>query len=409
MSDIELLPITKEEIPAFARTFGVSFGWDADDESDMAFWEWMQGLGRTLAAFDNGRIVATAGIIGFQLTLPGGTQVPAGGVTAISVLPTHRRRGILREIMRRQIDDMRERGEAAGILWASESVIYGRFGYGLATSQADLNIKRPYTAFSRVRVAPGSVRLLETDEAKTLLPDIYDRFRQGVPGQVDRVSSWWDDFFRDNPQHRRGGSKRYYAVYQDGDGEGYAAYRLKSEWPGGIPGATAQVADLVTTGPGAYTALWRYLLDLDLVDTVSIHGRPLDEPLRWMLADPRRLRFEDVGDAIWLRVVDIPKALEGRSYMVDGTVRLRISDPFWPDNDGTYRLEGGPAGATCCRTDEDADMALDVADLGAAFLGGTPLSVLATAGRVEELRVGSLRLADAMFASDVAPWCDHHF
>jgi predicted acetyltransferase len=409
MSDIELRPITKDEVPAFARTFGVSFGWDADDESDLEFWRWVQGLGRTLAAFDDGRIVATAGIIPFQLTLPGGKQAPAGGVTAISVLPTHRRRGILREIMRRQMEDMRERGEAAGILWASESVIYGRFGYGLATSQADLKIKRPHTAFGRAPAASGSVRLLEKDEAAALLPEIYDRFRRRVPGQVDRVSGWWDDFFRDNPQHRRGGSKRYYAVYQHGDDEGYAAYRLKSEWPGGIPGSVAQVADLVSTGSAAYTALWRYLLDLDLVDTVSIHGRPLEEPLRWMLADPRRLRFEDVGDAIWLRVVDIPRALEARRYMVDGTLRLRITDPFCPDNDGTYRLEGGSDRAACARTDEDADLALDVADLGAAFLGGTPLSVLATAGRVEELCPGSLRLADAMFASDIAPWCDHHF
>lgn len=409
MSDVELRPITKEEVASFARTFGVSFGWDADDESDLEFWGWVQSLGRTLAAFDGGRIVATAGIIPFQLTLPGRTQAPAGGVTAISVLPTHRRRGILREIMRRQMEDMQERGEAAGILWASESVIYGRFGYGLATSQADLKIKRPYTAFSRAPNANGSVRLLEGDEAAAVLPGIYDRFRRQVPGQVNRVSGWWDDFFRDNPQHRRGGSKRYYAVYGDGEDEGYAAYRLKSEWPGGIPGSVAQVADLVTTGPGAYVALWRYLLDLDLVDTVSIHGRPLDEPLRWMLADPRRLRFEDVGDAIWLRVVDVPQALEARCYMVEGSVRLRISDPFCPENDGTYLLDGGPDGAACKRTDDDADLAMDIADLGAAYLGGTPLSVLATAGRVEELKAGSVRLADAMFASDSVPWCDHHF
>ncbi len=409
MSDIELRRINKDEVPAFARTFGVSFGWDADDEEDMKFWEWVQSLGRSLAAFDDGRIVATAGIIPFQLTLPGGTQAPTGGVTAISVLPTHRRRGILRSFMRHQIEDMREQGEATGILWASESIIYGRFGYGLATTQADLKIRRPHTAFDRAPSAARAVRLLEQDEAATTLPDIYDRFRRQVPGQIDRVPSWWDEFFRDSPQHRRGGSKRYYVVYQDGEDEGYAAYRVKSEWLGGIPGATAQVADLVTTGSDAYTALCRYLLDLDLVDTISIHGRPLDEPLRWMLADPRRLRFEDVGDAIWLRVVDIPRALEGRRYMVDGCLRLRISDPFCPDNDGTYQLEGGPEGATCSRVEGDADLALDVADLGAAYLGGTPFSTLATAGRVEELSSGALRLADAMFASDVAPWCDHHF
>lgn len=409
MSDIELRPITKDEVSAFARVFGVSFGWDADSESDMKFWAWLQELGRTLAAFDSGRVVGTAAIIPFQLTLPGPRHAPAGGVTAVSVLPTHRRRGILREIMRRQFEDMRARGEAVGILWASESVIYGRFGYGLATSQADLKIKRPHTTFRRAPATSGSVRLIEKDEAATLLPGIYDRFRRTVPGGIDRSQTWWDEYFRDNPDERRGGSSRYYAVYEDRGDVGYAAYRIKNEWPGGIPGGTAQVGDLVTTGPGAYTTLWRYLLDLDLVDTVSLHGRPLDEPLRWLLADPRRLRFEDVGDALWLRVVDVSGALEGRRYMVEGTLRLQVSDPFCPENEGTYKLQGGPNGAACRRTDGDGDLALDIADLGAAFLGGTPISTLTAAGRVQELRAGAIRLADAMFRSDVAPWCDHHF
>lgn len=409
MSGIELRSITKEEIPSFATAFGVSFGWDADGEDDMRFWEWIQGLGRTLAAFEDGRIVATAGIIPFQLTLPGGVQASTGGVTAISVLPTHRRRGILRSFMQRQVEDMREHGEATGILWASESIIYGRFGYGLATNQAELKIRRSHSAFSRAPSPSGSVRLVSKDEGEKLLPDIYDRFRRRTPGQIDREPGWWDHFFKDNPRHRDGGSKRYYAVYEDGEGQGYAAYRVKNDWPGGIPSGTARVADLIHTTAEAYTALWRYLLDLDLVETVTVFNRPLDEPLRWMLADPRRLRFEDVGDAIWLRVVDVPGALESRRYMIEGKVSLAITDPFWPENNGTYELEGGPDGATCRRTDGEGDLALDVADLGAIYLGGTPLTVLAASGRVRERRSGALRAADAMFGSDVTPWCDHHF
>lgn len=408
MSDIELRPITGDEVRDFAAAFGVSFGWDVED-NDLSFWNWLQTLDRTTAALDKGRIVGTAGVIPFELTLPGLTTAPSGGVTVISVLPTHRRRGILRSFMRRQFEDMRERGESTGILWASESIIYGRFGYGLATNQADLKIGRSHSAFNRAPDAPGSIQLLDSEEAARVLPGIYDRFRQQVPGQVDREPGWWDDYFKDNPRDRRGASRRYYAVYEDSQAEGYAAYRIKGEWPGGIPSGTAQVHDLITTTPGAYSALWRYLLDLDLVATVAIGNRPLDEPLRWMLADPRRLRFEDVGDAIWLRVVDVHGALESRRYMVQGALALSITDSFCPENEGTYRFEGGPDGSTCTRTDGSPDLSLDVADLGAAYLGGTRLSTLAASGRVREHSRGALRLADAMFASDIAPWCTHHF
>jgi predicted acetyltransferase len=354
-------------------------------------------------------MVATSGLISFELTVPGPAAVPAGGVTAISVLPTHRRRGILTSIIRREFEEMQSRGERVGILWASESIIYGRFGYGLATNQSDLKIKRASGALDRAPASPGSIRLLDREEAASVLPTIYNRFRRQVPGQIDRVEGWWEDFFRDSPRDRRGASSRYYALYEDGEAEGYAAYRLKSEWPGGIPGGTALVQELVTVTPGAYAGLWRYLLGLDLVDTVAVGGRPLDEPVRWMLADPRRLRFEDVGDAIWLRIVDVTGALEARRYMVEGALTLRIADRFCPENEGTYRLEGGPDGATCRRVQGDADIALNIADLGAAYLGGTTLSVLAASGRVEEIRPGALRLADAMFASDMNPWCAHHF
>jgi predicted acetyltransferase len=408
MSEIELRPIGEDEVLPFATSFGASFGWEAE-EPEMDFWHWLQGLGRTLAAIDDGHIVATAGLIPFELTVPGGGQVPAGGVTAVSVLPTHRRRGILRNIMRRQVEDMREQSEPVGILWASESVIYGRFGYGLATNQAELKIRRAHAAFARAPAASGSIRLVEGEEASTALPAMYDRFRRKVPGQINRESGWWEQYLADHPQRRRGASRRYYVLYENGEAEGYAAYRLKPEWPGGIPSSTAHVAELITASPEAYAALWRYLLDLDLVDTVTMGNRPLEEPLRWMLADPRRLRFDDVGDAIWLRVNDIPAALECRRYMVEGALSLRIADPFCPENDGTYRLEGAPDGASCRRADDDADLAMDVADLGAVYLGGTPLGVLAAAGRVQELRDGAVRLAEAMFASDVPPWCTHHF
>lgn len=404
----EIRPVTEEEFPRYARSIATVFGEGISDE-DIADWAKITDVARTVAVFDGDAIVGTNGSFAFQLTVPGLRTLPAAGVTAVSVLPTHRRQGLLTKMMRYQLDDLRERGEPLAILLASESIIYGRFGYGLATDQADLRIRRAYGAFSRAPETPGSIRLLDKEEAAKVLPGIYDRFRHQVPGQVDRESGWWDDYFKDNPRDRRGASQRYYVAYTDGQAEGYAAYRIKGEWPGGIPSGTAQVHDLITTTPGAYTALWRYLLDLDLVDTITVSARPLDEPLRWMLADPRRLRFEDVGDAIWLRVADVQRALESRRYMVEGALSLNITDSFCPENEGTYRLEGGPDGAICKRTDGSADLSLDVADLGAAYLGGTRLNILAASRRVREHSRGALRLADAMFGSDIAPWCTHHF
>lgn len=408
--DYEMRPITGDEWLEFNRAAANGFGSHGDDTAS----EEQRGildLDRSLATFDNGHIVSTAGIFSFQLTVPGPQVVPAGGVTWITVLPTHRRRGILTAVMRRQLSDMRERGEPLGMLWASESIIYGRFGYGAATVKAKYEINVRHAHFARAPHITGRVRMIDAERALELFPDIYDQTWRARPGEVARGPAHWKNWMRDPERWRDGASARFYVVHEsdDGDFDGYATYRIKHNWQNGIAANELRLTSLVTLNASARASLWRYLLDVDLIGTVESYNLPPDEPLPWMLADPRRFRTTAVTDGIWVRVIDIPAALSGRCYAAEGRLVLDVTDPFCPENDGRYLLEGGPHGATCKTTTRKPDLSLQLADLGAVYLGGVSFSVLAQAGRVEGHTAGALACADALFHSPVVPYCDTDF
>lgn len=406
---IDVRPIGRDELDEFMAVSSAAFGWttSADDREE---WDRFLEYDRTLAAFDGERMVATSGAISFQLTLPGEVTAPAAGVTVISVLPTHRRRGILTEIMRRQLADFRRRQEPLAILLASESLIYGRYGYGLAMTAASYEIERHRGALRQPFDHSGSVRIVDTAEASRLFPDVYEQVRIRQPGFVSRNEEWWSSWFKDPERHRREFSARFYVVYEEGGAaQGYLAYRVKPNWDQGIAQSQLLVQDFMAATPASYVALWQYCLSADLVESIQIVNRPLDEPLRWMLTDPRRLRFQHVGDHLWARLVDVASALACRRYLAEGTLTLSVTDPFTPENDGVYRLEGGPDGATCRRITGEAEIELRVDDLGALYLGGTTFTTLARAGRVKERRPGALHRADALFATDRAPWCPNHF
>ncbi len=187
--------------------------------------------------------------------------------------------------------------------------------------------------------------------------------------------------------------------------DGYITYRVARKWDLGLPTGTLLIEDLITTTSEAYAALWRYCLSMALVTSVRTSNSSIDEPLRWLLADPRRLRVLRQKDDLWARVLDIPRALSARRYMATDQLTLEIVDTFYPAQTGCYALEGSPAGATCRPTDGAADLRLDVADLGAVYLGGVRFSTLARARRVTELTEGALRRADALFAAEQVPWC----
>jgi predicted acetyltransferase len=333
------------------------------------------------------------------------------GVTSVGVLPTHRRRGILTALMRRQLQDVREHGEPVAALYASEGLIYGRFGYGLGTLAGQIEAdSRRATFVDRVEGArTGSMRLVDRDEALREIPRVYDRLRSRRVGMAAKSDAWWEHDYADLERWRNGASALFYLLHEGPAGiDGYAVYRIKGDWPDDIPASTVRVRDLAAETAEAYAALWRFVFDLDLMTKVQSWGRPADEPLVHMVAEPARLRFR-LADGLFVRLVDVAGALAGRSYDVEGSLVLDVRDAFCPWNEGRYLLEGGPDGATCEPTDRAPDLVLSATDLGAAYLGGTGLRTLADAGRVREVRAGSLHLAARMFATDRAPWCPFHF
>jgi predicted acetyltransferase len=402
-SDFVLRPVTHDELPAFARTDLIAFGERAEPARLELDWTSLE-LDRTLAAFDGDEIVGTGRLFSFELTMPGGRLLPAAAVSWIAVLPTHRRRGILTAIKSTQLDDAAERGEPLAMLYASEAGIYRRFGYGIATSSMSVSIERRYSAFLRP-VPAGRVRLVEEDDARKLFPEIFDRARRVQPGAVQRVDAWWpDQFFWPDPDQK---GTRFYCVYESGDGtlDGYAAYRFDARWENG-PKGTLHVTDLVTTTPAARAVLWRYLLDVDLVETIKAWVVPVDEPLRWLLADSRRMEVTRLGESLWVRVLDAPAALSARTYAAAGRLVFDVVDEFRPDGGaaGRVALDGGPDGADAQRTGDAPDLVLEVAVLGGILLGGARPSTLARAGLVDERTPGALALADAMFAVEPLPF-----
>jgi len=359
---------------------------------------------RFLAAYENGRPVGAAASYPFELTIPGGT-VRAGGVTWVGVLPSHRRRGVLREFMRRQLDDHRKGLEPITILSASEAAIYGRFGYGIAAPNHNLDADTDRFRFRGDPDPVGSVRLIDRDEALQLLPPVYDRVRVETPGMFARTSDWWTEIKFADPEHwRRGAGPKFLAVLEiEGVPEGFAIYRVKSEWEQGIPHGQVRVIDAVATSPAATRELWRYLFGMDLVSKVQQQMFDPGSPLFLMVEDARRLHL-GVSDGLWLRLVDVEAALRARSYRTEDTIVIELRDEFCPWNAGRWRI-----GGEISRTNDEADLALDVADLASAYLGAFDFHRLAAAERVEELRSGALDRASALFRTSRPPYCPEEF
>lgn len=398
---MEIRPVGPDELPQFVRADHAGFGYISTDDNVTDAQRFLE-LDRTLATFDGDEIVGTAAAFSFELTLPGLATLPAAGVTWVSVLPTHRRRGVLRSMMARQLDDAAARGEPLAVLTASEGSIYERFGYGPATFNYDIELDPSRVELRDLVPDDGRVRLVEPEAARKLLPPVFDRVWRARPGDHQRNEAFWDYWFQDKEQWREGMSARFYAVHESAAGEvdGFVAYRRKTGWDThGNPDGAARVDDLFATAPAAYASLWRHMLGLDLVRKVEASDRPADEPLRWMVNDPRSVRVVACNDDLWVRVLDVPRALSSRSYAASGRLVLEVSDEFRPQTAGRYALVDG----VCTPTDDAPDLVLDVAVLGSVYLGGVRFADLAVAGRIEERTPGAVARADAMFRSDPLP------
>jgi predicted acetyltransferase len=395
-----------DEYASALSAIGHYFGWEPTPE-DAARFARLMPLDRVHAVLDDGRIVAGAGVFPFPLTVPGGA-LPCAGVTVVGVLPSHRRRGLLRRMMDAQLRDVRERGEPIAALWASEETIYGRFGYGLSSSIMSIDAERGAVGIRRELPRDGSVRLVEHDEALRVFPPLYARASRTRPGMIVRSREWWEvRRLDDAPERRRGGGPLVRALLERGGRPvGYALYRLVQE--GSTPDTwtrTIRVLDAFGIDDAAARDLWRYLLEIDWVDRIAAYHLPLDHPLLLLVDRLNKLRVS-VHDGLWVRVVDVPAALAGRAYSSPGRVTVEVaSDPHFPDNVGTWTIEDG--GVRRGRRRPDVRLAVDA--LASAYLGGFTFRQLARAGRVEEVARGGLDRADASFRADAAPWGAENF
>lgn len=397
MSEIRLRRLEEGEQERFVRSVMVPFLDSPTSETnneELARWASRVEIDRTWIVEDGERFVGNCEIKTMDLTVPGRPGeacriVPMGGLTEVGVHPTHRRRGLLRKMMDEMLGDARRRGEPVAGLLASESVIYGRFGFGHATDAHTLLIETGRSAFTR---PPGELNLslLNKEEAKKELPDLFDRCRRRRPGQPDRAQARWESIIDDGPHYRGKDRSAFVAACDDG----FVRYRASGDDQELI------VEDLYGLTPEVEAGLWRYVLDVDLVERVRAVRRPVDEPVRWVLADPRRLKVVDAHDMLWIRILDVPAALTARGYRQTGRLIIELSD-----GGGRWMLDAGPEGAECraAAKGDTTDLRMRLADLGSIYVGGFRPSAIAAAGFVEELTSGSLDVADALFANPVAP------
>jgi predicted acetyltransferase len=356
---------------------------------------------RALMARQDGKIIGTAGIQTRRLSVPGAVM-PAAHVTLVSVASTARRQGILTRFMERQFADARAAGESIATLWASEGRIYQRFGYGLAAMKMAINAESREVDLL-VRSGGGRLREATPAELRSDILKLYDEAWPTRVGWSERREPHWQYRLAD-PKAWRDGTTALRAVVHEADGaiDGYALWRAKHHWSDGGPGGEVRVLETVTTTPDAYASLWQYLLTMDLTRSTTHWHLAIDEPLFYLVSDPRRLKGR-VSDALWVRILDVPAALSARRYATDVDLVLEVADERIASNTGRWRLTGSRDGAACTSTVDDADLRVDIRALGAAYLGGAPLGALAAGGLVTELRPGAMARATAAFGWDRAP------
>lgn len=407
---MEIRPTTDQDLDVFVDTIHAAFGRFSETPAEGGRGVWWSALEmdrNLLATAADGRPIGTAGAYSFELTLPGEVVVPAAGVTAVGVLPSHRRQGVLNAMMRHQLAELRSRGEVFAALLASEALIYRRFGYGPATYTRQLTVQRHQAAFALPRARAtagtpsiGSVEVLRRAECGEILEEVYDRYRRAQPGALSRPHRWWAMGAGQPPISP---APRYVVVHRDVDGvpDGYASYSLDDH-------ETLTVDETIATDDAVFTALAQFVLGHDLVTQVVFKHFPPEHPLRWQLADFRAGQVSRDTDWLWVRLLDVPRALTARGWSIDGELVLEVEDPFLGEH-GRYLLTVRDGKGECVPTDREPDLSLDVSDLSSIYLGGTIPSMLVRAGHIQVHQPGAAALADALFRAERLPHCLHWF
>jgi predicted acetyltransferase len=412
MATFQIRPVTEDELPAFQYVDQQAFNGRPDSPRSRANWLARLELDRTLGAFDGTTLAGVTGVYSFRMRVPGAMAAVAG-VSMVAVLPSHRRRGALTGMMRRQLGDIAERGEAVAALFAAETEIYGRYGYGRASWQLFLKLGRGHGRLAAAAPADPALRLriAEPRSAHAEMGKVYELAMAERPGLYARTEPWWERLTHD-PDSDTDPPMRCVLAEDDSGPRGYALFTSEGRGELGtfLPDGVLDVSEAIATDPAATAALWADLLSRDLITTFRLHMRPVDDPLLDLLADSR-LGRPQLSDGLWIRLVDVGKALSQRRYACPVDLVIEVGDELCPQNQGRWRLTAAatsaPAGfsGTCERTTAPADLVLPVRALGAAYLGGTRLGPLAAAGLVTEVTPGSVAALSAAMSWDPAPWC----
>jgi predicted acetyltransferase len=401
---IEIRALPAERLADALHPIVTAFGFPLPPER-MELIRAIPELDLRLGAFDGDTIVGAASNYGFEMTVPGGASIPCAGLTLVGVLATHRRRGVLRSLMRRYLDEAHRRAVPISALYASEAPIYGRFGYGLASLHAHVELHRHRNAFLDPPAFPARARLLGEPEATTAFAEIYERVRLSTPGMIARSAAWWRARRTGDPEWARMGRPPLHRVLVEIDGRpaAYAMYRLSESLIDHDRAPALEISEALGDSPEATRAVWRYLLDVDVADRVTA-TLSVDHPLQLLLTDPRALGTH-LADGLWVRLVDVGRALAARRYGAAGAAVIEVEDAFCAWNNGRYRLHGGTVEPTA----EAPDVVVDADALGAVYLGGFTFAQLWQAGRAVERRPGGVHRADALFRTERAPWCPERF
>ncbi|GAB2832605.1 GNAT family N-acetyltransferase [Actinocorallia aurea] len=411
---VEIREVWPDEVGEFRRALLTGFHTDpAGTEADV---ERLAGQitrpGWALGAFDDGRCVATFQSFRHEVTAVGGRPVESSAVTRVTVTPTHRRRGLLSEMMARDLRAARERGDALSSLIASEYPIYGRFGFGPAAWLTEYDIDVPRARVGKDWSTPPEGRLLHADADRVLAegPALHERLRALRHGVVTRPEYFWQRLTGAYRMPHEPWTTPVHLMYLSAEGvlEGLATYRSDGKWDVTRPAATLTVQDLIAVTPEAERALWRHLSSIDWVVKIRTGGRAPDDPFPQWLGDPRSARVQGSYDHLWLRPLDVPRLLEARDYRASGDLVLDVRDPLGLSG-GRFHLAASPAGATCAPTTRTADLTLPAGSLGTLWLGDeSPLRLRATS-RLTEETPGAAARADLLFGTPTRPWCPDVF
>lgn len=376
-------PGTDRWLDAVARGF---LDGERNDTHRQAFFD-RTAYRRKIGVFDDSGPDAAVPVASFaswgaELSVPGGT-VPACAISSVTVAPTHRRRGILRQVMAGELRTAAGLGYPLAILTVSESGIYGRFGFAPAAHAAHWKIDVRRARWTGPE-APGRIDFVTREEGRRLAPALHDRIRVTSPGEIDMPGGHWDRFYGTRPDVEKAEERRV-VQYRSPEGEvdGLAIYSISHNHDD-FAASTVEVIQLLAATDAAYAGLWRFFLSMDLIGTVTAGELSLDEPLWWMIADQRAATIT-TRDHQYLRILDVPAALAARRYDVTDTVAFEVTDPLGIAS-GVFVLSAGedvgvdavaeaPVGVPLVR--------LGVAELSALLLGGVSPVTLAKAGRLD--------------------------